>query len=63
MKKGEIKMKFMTMVKGAAILAVAGTAVYLYASGTPSAKKKLKRNAEKTLHSAEDMLHSITDLM
>ena len=56
-------MKFMTMVKGAAILAVAGTAVYLYASGTPSAKKKLKRHAEKTLHSAEDMLHSITDLM
>ena len=56
-------MKFMTMVKGAAILAVAGTAVYLYASGTPSAKKKIKRNAEKTLHSAEDMLHSITELM
>jgi len=53
----------MTMVKGAAILAVAGTAVYFYASSTPTAKKKLKRNAEKTLHSAEDLLHSITDLM
>ncbi len=56
-------MKFMTMVKGAAVLALAGTAVYLYTSSTPSAKKKVKRTAEKTLHSAEDMIESIVDLM
>lgn len=56
-------MRLMTIVKGVSALALAGTAVYLYASGTPSAKRKVRRNAEKTLHSAENMIGSIVDLM
>ena len=56
-------MKVSTMVKGVAIIALAGTAVYLYSSGEPSAKKRLKRNAEKTLHSAGDTIESIVELM
>lgn len=56
-------MKMSSMIKGAAFLAAAGMAAYLYSSSSERTKRKIKRGTGRALHSAGETLESVSKIM
>ncbi len=53
-------MKASSMIKGAVLLAAAGTAAYMYTSSSPRTKRNVKRTAENALHTMGNALDAVS---
>ncbi len=51
------------MIKGAAALALVGTAAYLYSSSSPRTQRKIKKATGDAIHSAGNALDNVAKII